>query len=576
MADLPSQEIAEKLRVPAFARSGPSVAVASDPIADTPIIVTLDQLQPYKFDPRITKNPRYEEIKSSIRERGLDSPPAITRRPGETHFTIRNGGNTRLTILRELWTETKDEKFFRIACLFRPWPSRGEIIALTGHLCENELHGGLSFIEKALGIEKARELYEQELGQPLTQSELARRLAADGYPVTQPHISRMQDAVEHLLPAIPTVLYGGLGKPQVERLTALRKAAARAVEQYAPERSDIDFPTLFSAVLSRFDGDTAEFQVQRVQDELIGQLSEVLGIDYDTLALAIVDAEARQRALTREPREPMFHVKLSSQDSSAPLRLNLTNPIHQRAPTKTHSSQANTALSPSAPVSAPSVPPHTTTPESEVASPDSHTDPQLNDRVSAHIVSPAETTSRLQTIQQTIAEATGDPLPSFEANVVRAIPVQVGGLFPVSDVWYIAPALDAPERLRAHIAQLAAEIAQDADLAQCIEAIDEGIGYACTNPLQARAGTLSSFSRAVLNLLHALSCGYLRSRRSSIDAVRLVDDLAPLLQGAAPLRRTAAAVSRLSDTNVVKLFRLIRLARHLLERDSAAPESSER
>ena len=25
-----------------------------------------------------------------------------------------------LTILRELWTETKDERFFRVACLFRP------------------------------------------------------------------------------------------------------------------------------------------------------------------------------------------------------------------------------------------------------------------------------------------------------------------------------------------------------------------------------------------------------------------------------------------------------------------------
>jgi hypothetical protein len=32
-----------------------------------------------------------------------------------------------------------------------------------------------------LGIEKAREFYEQESGQALSQSELARRLTADGY-----------------------------------------------------------------------------------------------------------------------------------------------------------------------------------------------------------------------------------------------------------------------------------------------------------------------------------------------------------------------------------------------------------
>ena len=56
---------------------------------------------------------------------------------------------------------------------------------LTGHLAENELRGGLTFIERALGIEKARTFYEEEGLQALSQSELARRLAADGYPVPQ-------------------------------------------------------------------------------------------------------------------------------------------------------------------------------------------------------------------------------------------------------------------------------------------------------------------------------------------------------------------------------------------------------
>ena len=181
MAELTPQDMAAKLLTTGFERSGPSAAALSDPIADTPMVVTLDQLRPYDHDPRVTRNPAYSEIKASIRERGLDAPPAITRRPGETHYIIRNGGNTRLAILRELWSETKEERFFRIACLFRPWPARGEIVALTGHLAENELRGGLTFIERALGIEKAREFYEQESGQALSQSELARRLTAIQY-----------------------------------------------------------------------------------------------------------------------------------------------------------------------------------------------------------------------------------------------------------------------------------------------------------------------------------------------------------------------------------------------------------
>ena len=72
------------------------------------MVVTLDQLHPYDLNPRVTRNPRYDDIKASIRERGLDAPPAITRRPGESHYIIRNGGNTRLAILHELWSETKE------------------------------------------------------------------------------------------------------------------------------------------------------------------------------------------------------------------------------------------------------------------------------------------------------------------------------------------------------------------------------------------------------------------------------------------------------------------------------------
>ena len=114
MAEITSQQMAGKLLAAGFERSGPAASALSDPIADTPMVVTLDQLRPYDHDPRKKRNPAYEEIKASIRERGLDAAPAITRRPGEGHYIIRNGGNTRLAILRELWSETKDERFFRI------------------------------------------------------------------------------------------------------------------------------------------------------------------------------------------------------------------------------------------------------------------------------------------------------------------------------------------------------------------------------------------------------------------------------------------------------------------------------
>jgi len=285
MAEMTSQDMAGKLLAAGFERSGPSATALSDPIADTPMVVTLDQLRPYDHDPRKKRNPAYEEIKASIRERGLDAAPAITRRPGEDHYIIRNGGNTRLAILRELWSETRDERFFRISCLFRPWPARGEIVALTGHLAENELRGGLTFIERALGVEKAREFYEAESGATLSQSELARaKPVRTGPPSGRRWLPRA--AVTHQ----PHGRCGALpaARDPDRALWRARPPPGRAAvghaqglwEQYAKAKSlPLDFEGFFQEVLSQFDTQADEFSPQRVQDELIGQMSELLGID---------------------------------------------------------------------------------------------------------------------------------------------------------------------------------------------------------------------------------------------------------------------------------------------------------
>ncbi|MDX9741406.1 MAG: ParB family protein [Gammaproteobacteria bacterium] len=563
MAELTPQDMAAKLLATGFERSGPSAATLSDPIADTPMVVTLDQLRPYDHDPRVTRNPAYAEIKASIRERGLDAPPAITRRPGEAHYIIRNGGNTRLAILRELWSETREERFFRVACLFRPWPQRGEIVALTGHLAENELRGGLTFIERALGIEKARELYEQETGgQPLSQSELARRLTADGYPVQQSHISRMQDAVCYLLPAIPTVLYGGLGRHQVERLAVLRRSCERTWERRALGRElSEDFATLFQDVLSQFDVQPDGFVLQRVQDELVGRMAELLGADYDTLSLEIDDSESRHRALTREPSP------VSPEVSSAPA---VPPPASPRLPAV----PADPASPPPGPAAGPpSVRPSITSTAADGAKApgerdeqrdeqrDERCDEQREGRLQGHIVSLAPTTERLQSIQRLVADQMGDRLPDFEADALRAIPVQAGGLYPISDVWYIEPGLDVPDRLRAHIAQFAHEIAEEAAVAGHIEPSHGGIGFVCVSPRTLPA--LPPFGRAVLTLLHVLSA--VPASLAGQDRAALADDLAPLLHG-----HGDASGTRLSDAGLVKLFRLLRLARRLLELETGA------
>src|SRR5690606_9546924 len=128
-----------------------------------------------------------------------------------------------------------------------------------------------------------------------------------------------------------------------------------------------------------------------------------------------------------------------------------------------------------------------------------------DDRLQGHIVTPAPTTERLQSIQRMVADQLGDKLPDFETDALRAIPVQAGGLFPISDVWYIEPGLDVPDRLRVHIAQFAREIAEEAAVADHIEASAGGIGFGCVAPAVGQAKVLPAFARAVLTLLHTLS-----------------------------------------------------------------------
>ena len=239
-----------------------------DPVSDATLRVNLEQLRPYEHNPRFLRNPHYAELKASIRQRGLDQPPVITRRPGEAHYILRNGGNTRLAILNELWRETADERFFHLDCLYKPWSD--ESCALLGHLAENELHGTLSFVERALSVGALKRLFEQD-GIPLTQTALATRLRAGGYPVSQSHISRMLETLEHLLPGLPQALRAGLGKPQIERLLGLRRQTQQFCKQRKPDLAG-EFQAIWTATLQEIDN-PGPVEIEAIRARLLERLS---------------------------------------------------------------------------------------------------------------------------------------------------------------------------------------------------------------------------------------------------------------------------------------------------------------
>lgn len=263
-------------------------AMEFDSSEATPMVVSIDQIQPYERNPRRSENPEYDRIKASIRTHGLDQPLVITQRPETDGYVVHSGGNTRLLILKELYEETSDDRFSRVQCLFKPWHTESDV--LLAHLRENDLRGALIFIDKALAVFDIKQLLEEELDiEEISMRRLQIALAVGGYSLSPGLISRMGYAVKRLLPLIPQALNAGLGRPQVQRIRALDRAAIQVWKKYALGDDEV-FDDVFATLCRRYDApdwdigllhgaieteiaEQAEVSIQVVRVELHAQLA---------------------------------------------------------------------------------------------------------------------------------------------------------------------------------------------------------------------------------------------------------------------------------------------------------------
>ncbi|EOZ4985802.1 TPA: ParB family protein [Proteus mirabilis] len=247
-------------------------------VSEIPMVLTLEQLRPNPDNPRTARNPKYDEIKASIRARGLDSVPKVTKDPdcADDIYIFSDGGNTRYAILTELYAETGDKRFHSIQCIVKPWP--GRLQCMIGHLAENDIRGELSFIDKAFGIKKTHTIYEEQLGREVSQRELSELLKNTGYPVHHSNISRMFATIEYLYPWIPNLLNSGMGRPQITQLIALRALAEKAWKTFtqkakiSPEQS---FNDVFGQVCHSFDN-AEYYSIELLKDDLITSLLEII------------------------------------------------------------------------------------------------------------------------------------------------------------------------------------------------------------------------------------------------------------------------------------------------------------
>ncbi len=248
-------------------------AVLPDPGQPTRIRVNLTQVIAFKNNPRKTRNPKYDEIKESIRSSGLDTPPDVTReKPGEPYM-IRNGGNTRLEILNELYAETGDKRFFEFDCIFHPWTNDFDLF--IRHVKENEMRGQMSFIERALAARKAKDEIEKNEGKSISIRELSRILTDKGWPIDQSNLGQLLYAEETLLPLIPNALWElKIGIDSAKKIRKILDFCESYWKQVATA-DDGDYRELLTRVCNRIDNDA--FSIDRLEYELCGEIARAMG-----------------------------------------------------------------------------------------------------------------------------------------------------------------------------------------------------------------------------------------------------------------------------------------------------------
>lgn len=321
--------IRARLQMPATpASSNPALDQPAEVVEPVPKLLTLDQLRPYDRNPRHTPNAKYAELKASIRALGLIQQLTVTRRPSDPAglYMVEGGGNTRLAILRELYADTGELRFYRLHVLVVPWVS--EIHIYAKHLAENEEEhrAPLLMIDKAMALVELRELIEADTKQALSQRAFIERLNDLGLePISRTHYVRLE-YLRTLANHLPLALHAGdgLSVREIDALQALEKLTRNVLAE-EDKNQKADFEKIWSGVLIEYD-DEWGFDLSGFEATLTVRMSAALGVhvgDYEAMLESVQSrrARARRETSTVEPVEPVASPQSAVVDmqSSPPL-----------------------------------------------------------------------------------------------------------------------------------------------------------------------------------------------------------------------------------------------------------------
>ncbi|MCG8612264.1 MAG: hypothetical protein MI864_17210 [Pseudomonadales bacterium] len=162
--------------------------------------VSCFDIEVFHLNQRHSKNPKYDDIKDSVRNKGIQDPLHIVFHPEQKKWVLSQGGQTRLLICRELYRETGNEDFLYPKIVKQKFTSNLDLC--INHLVENHLRGDNTFLETANAVLNIKGLVQLNDGSEPTQEELAQEMSRRGMPIRRQSITAMLYLAKDIAPKI--------------------------------------------------------------------------------------------------------------------------------------------------------------------------------------------------------------------------------------------------------------------------------------------------------------------------------------------------------------------------------------
>ena len=314
-----TQVVTEKLNIIGLGNAAKGMKQGRD-FDGSNIVLPVMAVICYDKNPRQSVNPKFQEIKAGIKERGkLPGSLAVTKRPGSQQYMLYMGGNTRLLAVQELWQETRDPAFQEINVIFCEWVSESDVI--SAHLIENEARADTTFWDKAKGLIALKRELEAETGETLSSRALEVHLKKLGMSVGNTMIQNYLFATDSLVPI------GPLLRREDMRLLKPLISAHRQVAQQLHLMPDL-YSRLIESTLEKYAADLvqdAAINATALCNILDEQLAKSINTSVNELRLmmsalvidpTLSNEELRQTARTG-PEAGSNHVSRSAPRQSA-------------------------------------------------------------------------------------------------------------------------------------------------------------------------------------------------------------------------------------------------------------------